>query len=169
MKQDTQICQHCKRPMNVYTFRLTRSLANCLIKIAENVPPQAPFNAKALFDVGVISSSDYTNVSHLKYLGLIKRSDHEARTWTLTEAAVRLIAGGSIAAWVKVYDNKVTEVSTDQITLKETRGYYNPPVAWSKESQRLTAKTEIQEDLFIEKEYDPDDPDHERDQEEVTA
>jgi hypothetical protein len=148
MKKESEICPHCHRPMNVYTFRLRKSLAQALLKIANFVQPGQRFNSKALLDGGVISGSDYTNMSHLKYLGLVRKADHESRSWELTEQAVLLISGGYGPAWVKVYDNRVIERDEILITLKDAGGYYQPPIQWAQEAQRLHAKTEKQPELF---------------------
>lgn len=123
------ICSECKRPMNIFTFRLTKSLANALVKIASEVKDQS-FNSKSLRDKNVISSSDYTNMSHLKYLGLVEKTGEDGRMWRITERGKELLKGGSIPSWVKVFDNKVTEISTETIKLRSAIGYYEPPEFW---------------------------------------
>ena len=148
MDNRREICPHCHRAMNVHTFTLSKSLANCLIKIAQHYGPRDSFNSKDLLDRHLISPSDYTNMSHLKYLGLIRKVDGEKRRWALTEAGEKLIEGGYCPSWVKVFGDKVIDRSPCMITLKETVGYYEIPQNWARRAERLHPVGERQQSFF---------------------
>lgn len=143
--------------MNVYTFRFTKSLANYLIKLADRTIPGSVFNTAELLKAGIISTSDYTNTSHLKYIGLIEKPktgqgvEVKAALWRITILGAKLLAGKStVPAWVKVYDNKVIEVApgAEWITLAQASGYYQDRRIWRESVERAERSTESQGTLF---------------------
>lgn len=147
MIKEKSICPHCSRQMNVHTFALNRSLAGALLKIANRCPPGFGFNFKELRDQEVISSSDYTNMSHLKYLGLIEKMPHAVRHWKISDKGHALLVGQPIAKSVKVFNNKVIEVSQETMRLSDAIGFYEPPDVWARRAESLRKK-EMQLELI---------------------
>lgn len=145
--KEKSVCPHCARQMNVHNFALNRSLAGALLKIAKQIPPGFGFNFKDLRDKEVISSSDYTNMSHLKYLGLIEKISGVKRLWQITDKGHALLIGQPIAKSVKVFNNKVIEVSQETMRLSDAIGFYEPPDVWARRAESLRKK-EMQLELI---------------------
>jgi hypothetical protein len=141
-------CPTCHRPMNVYTITLTRSNVGALLKIARAYSPGSNFNFKKLRDNNTISSSDYTNMSHLKYLGLVEKVDHDTRLWRITDKGAAMITGQPVAKWVTVFNNKVLEITKETITMSEAIGYYDPPIAWASRAEALKRSKEMQFEII---------------------
>lgn len=134
MKEDIEVCEHCGQKLNTYKFSITKSLTGSLVKLAGCGTEM--FNSKDLRDRNIISSSDYTNVTHLKYLGLVEKVFDEngergdGRLWRITKKGVRFLNGEGIHKWVKVKCKKIIEESKETQTIKDAVGHYQPPSYW---------------------------------------
>lgn len=146
-----EVCPHCKRPMNVFTIRMTKSLAAALLKIAAVRGPGEVFNFHDLRERDLISTSDYTNMAHLRYLGLVERESPLSRGWILTGKAQDFILGREICKWVKVWNRKIVDYSTETVTLTEVVGFYQPPSEWRISAERLHPLTESQPEFPLDR------------------
>jgi hypothetical protein len=133
-KENIEVCECCGQVLNTFKFNLTRSLSESLKKLAGC--GSVNFNTKDLRDRNIISSSDYTNITHLRYLGLVDKiiekdgTRGEGRLWTLTQLGVNYLNNKPVHQWVKVKGREVIEKSTTTQCIKDAFGFYEPPPYW---------------------------------------
>lgn len=132
---NTTTCPTCSHVSHTYKFSVTKSLTLALKKMAASGAME--FNSKTLRDHDVISSSDFTNVTHLKYLGLVEKVFEddgirgEGRKWRITEKGVRYLNGERVNKWVEIRDKQLLKTSEETVTIEEADGYYQPPPYWA--------------------------------------
>lgn len=142
-------CPTCGRTMEPYEITLHAGLSRLVLKLAQVFQVGELFNSKDLRDREIISLNDYTNMSHLSYLGLVEKhfnqGEREDRMWKLTPLSEEYVFGMPIPKSVSVFNGHVVTKSPVTVTLQTVIGSYEPPRAWS--MKRRAAK-DIVGDLF---------------------
>lgn len=137
-------CQTCGRSMDPYEITLHAGLSRLVLKLAQIYGVGETFNSKDLSDREIISSSDYTNMSHLGYLGLVEKhfnqGERSERLWKLTPLAEEYVFGLPIPRSVFVFNNHVVKKSPVTVTLQTAVGFYEPPQAWAEKRRGEAAK-----------------------------
>lgn len=149
MRHESSICPACGQAKNIFTFALTKSLGQALLRIARCHGVGELFNSRTLLQKDIISISDYTNMTHLKYLGLVEKAKGQHRLWYLTALAGDVLNGGYLPAWVRVFNNKVIEMAQTHITLEEAVGFYQTPREWARSAQPVPASREEKQGVLF--------------------
>jgi len=133
-------CGECGQYKSPYPITMNKSLAILLTKLAKLFYLGEPFNSKELRDRNQISSSDYTNMSHLAFLGVVEKhfeqGEREGRAWHLTKKAEDFLFGLPIPREVMVFNGSIVEVSNEVVTINTAVGFYEPPEVWARKRRR---------------------------------
>lgn len=131
MKENTEICGECGRPMPyVYKRRVTKGYAEGLVKFREAVRYYGRYELEPRNEMGKgspfeLSITQHTNLTTLRQYGLLARAKHKDGSykighWILTHMAVEFLNGDrEIPAYILVQENEKIGTSEETRSVSE--------------------------------------------------
>jgi len=134
---EKQYCPTCGQSTMVHKFILNKAHAEMLIYTAKRVRSFAPFHIKDQ----TATRDQYTNFCHLAYWGFIEKTEVSGKKkhgwWKLTPSAKRFLAGEQFPKWLKRFNKRNVETSTETVRITDCVGYFDDRDVWADRAEPL--------------------------------
>lgn len=119
MSDKNEKCPYCGANMKAYWHKMSKGLVNTLVKLLETARSKGQ-NHVILHEAN-LTNSEYSNITRLKFFGLIKKFREGVITngWEITPEGLKFLGGHAIPFKVLTFRNAVKEFSPEVKTIHE--------------------------------------------------